>query len=417
MTNGNGGRYNAGGIFHVRSAPAGDARPRNVRVEALRLAAIIGISLFHTMMPWTSQALCGLDVGCGEIGEMLGSNPAMLVVLGGIAQLGAWGNHVFFMISGFYLVPALARRSTRPGYWRASALATERRVLAIVVSVALVAVFALAFDAWIVPLVNVRMVWQWTLGLEFVWLYAAFVAVAPVLAWVLRRVPAQARVVAVCVAVAVLVVLNGYIAFVSPGEAARGLTDWRKWMSAITYAVSFALAGIAGMGQAPSVEELPRRRRCWLTAAATVVVVLVAVEVACAVRGDVALLGALSYKSTSAAAMALAFLLLMACAMGAGDAGEDLSSASRGAGVSDCVAARVTTWLASGILGFYIVQSVFSSVVMDAGIQSVMGAVAFVGGGWALVVVAVVLSTVYVVAVAVLDGVIRRPLLRWMRLG
>ena len=50
---------------------------RNARVEALRLAAIVGISLFHTMMPWTAQALCDPAAGCSQIGDMLGSDPAV----------------------------------------------------------------------------------------------------------------------------------------------------------------------------------------------------------------------------------------------------------------------------------------------------------------------------------------------------
>ena len=104
---------------------------RNVRVEALRLAAIVGISLFHTMMPWTAQALCDPAAGCSRIGDLLGSEPAVLAVLGVIALMGAWGNHVFFMISGFYLIPSLARRSTQAGYWLDALRGTVRRVLVI----------------------------------------------------------------------------------------------------------------------------------------------------------------------------------------------------------------------------------------------------------------------------------------------
>ena len=91
---------------------------RNVRVEALRLAAIVGISLFHTMMPWTAQALCDPAAGCSWIGDLLGSEPAVLAVLGVIALMGAWGNHVFFMISGFYLIPVAGAPVHAGGYWR-----------------------------------------------------------------------------------------------------------------------------------------------------------------------------------------------------------------------------------------------------------------------------------------------------------
>ena len=397
---------------------------RNARVEALRLAAIVGISLFHTMMPGTAQALCDPAAGCSRIGDMLGSDPAVLAVLGVIALMGAWGNHVFFMISGFYLIPSLARRSTQAGYWLDALRGTVRRVLVIAVSVALVAVVALAFDAWVMPLVNVHLVWQWTLGIEFVWLYAAFVAVAPVLACLLRRVPARIRVAVACVLVVALVMVNGYVAFVSPGDAAtRGLADWRKWMSAITYAVSFAIAGVAGMSGAPRPADLPRWRRRWMKALAAVAAVVLTVEAVAAIRRDVTLIAQLSYKSTSAASMALAFLPVMVCASGSGGAGVDLARASREAGTSGSVAARAVAWLASGILGFYIVQSVFGTVAMDIAIQGLLADVtrwAASGGGAAglwLLAAGTAVSVGYVVVVAVLDGLIRRPVLRMLRLG
>ena len=355
---------------------------------------------------------------------MLGSDPAVLAVLGVIALMGAWGNHVFFMISGFYLIPSLARRSTQAGYWLDALRGTVRRVLVIAVSVVLVAVVALAFDAWVMPLVNVHLVWQWTLGIEFVWLYAAFVAVAPVLACLLRRVPARVRVAVACVLVVALVMVNGYVAFVSPGDAAtRGLTDWRKWMSAITYAVSFAIAGVAGMSGAPRPADLPRWRRRWMKALVAVAAVVLTVEAVAAIRRDVTLIAQLSYKSTSAASMALAFLPVMVCASGSGGAGVDLARASREAGTSGSVAARAVAWLASGILGFYIVQSVFGTVAMDIAIQGLLADVtrwAASGGGAAglwLLAAGTAVSVGYVVVVAVLDGLIRRPVLRMLRLG
>lgn len=411
-------------VAHTARAAHTPRAVRNVRVEAMRLAAIVGISLFHTMMPWTAQALCDPAAGCSQIGDMLGSDPTVLAVLGIIALMGAWGNHVFFMISGFYLIPSLARRSTQAGYWRDALRGTVRRVLVIAVSVVLVAVVALAFDAWVMPLVNVHLVWQWTLGIEFVWLYAAFVAVAPVLACLLRRVPARVRVAVACVLVVALVMVNGYVAFVSPGDAAtRGLTDWRKWMSAITYAVSFAIAGVAGMSRAPRPADLPRWRCRWVKALVAVAAVVLTVEAVAAMRRDVTVIAQLSYKSTSAASMALAFLLVMVCAAGPGGEGVDLARASRGAGTSGSMTARAVAWLASGILGFYIVQSVFGTVAMDVAIQGLLADVtrwAASGGGAAglwLLAAGTAVSVGYVVVVAVLDGLIRRPVLRMLGLG
>lgn len=251
-------------VAHTARAAHTPRAVRNVRVEAMRLAAIVGISLFHTMMPWTAQALCDPAAGCSRIGDMLGSDPAVLAVLGVIALMGAWGNHVFFMISGFYLIPSLARRSTQAGYWLDALRGTVRRVLVI----------------------------------------------------------AQ-----------------------------------------------------------------------------------------------------LSYKSTSAASMALAFLLVMVCASGSGGESVDLARASREAGASGSVAARAVAWLASGILGFYIVQSVFGTVAMDIVIQGLLADVtrwAASGGGAAglwLLAEGTAVSVGYVAVVAVLDGLIRRPVLRMLRLG
>ena len=251
-------------VAHTARAAHTPRAVRNARVEALRLAAIVGISLFHTMMPWTAQALCDPAAGCSRIGDLLGSEPAVLAVLGVIALMGAWGNHVFFMISGFYLIPSLARRSTQAGYWLDALRSTVRRVLVI----------------------------------------------------------AQ-----------------------------------------------------------------------------------------------------LSYKSTSAASMALAFLLVMVCASGSGGGSVDLARASREAGASGSVAARAVAWLASGILGFYIVQSVFGTVAMDIVIQGLLADVtrwAASGGGAAglwLLAAGTAVSVGYVAVVAVLDGLIRRPVLRMLRLG
>ena len=411
-------------VAHTARAAHTPRAVRNVRVEAMRLAAIVGISLFHTMMPWTAQALCDPAAGCSRIGDLLGSDPTVLAVLGIIALMGAWGNHVFFMISGFYLIPSLARRSKQAGYWRDALRGTVRRVLVIAVSVVLVAVVALAFDAWVMPLVNVHLVWQWTLGIEFVWLYAAFVAVAPVLACLLRRVPARVRVAVACMLVVALVMVNGYVAFVSPGDAAtRGLADWRKWMSAITYAVSFAIAGVAGMSGAPRPADLPRWRHRWMKALVAVSAVVLTVEAVAAIRRDVTLIAQLSYKSTSAASMALAFLPVMVCASGSGGGSVDLARASREAGTSGSVAARTVTWLASGILGFYIAQSVFGTVAMDVAIQGLLADAtrwAASGGGAAglwLLAAGTAVSVGHVAVVAVLDGLIRRPVLRTLRLG
>ena len=400
--------------------------PRNIRVESLRLAAIIGISLFHTMTPWTAQALCETNT-CSQAGEALASSPGIVTILGVIALLGSWGNHVFFMISGFYLLPSLARRSTRPRYWSEAAQSTFRRVLAIVVSVVFVALVALVFDRWVMPLVNVRLLWQWTLAIEFVWLYAAFIMMAPIVAWLMRRMTPRARVAVCSVLVIVVMALNVYVAFVAPGDvAARGLTDWRKWMSAITYVIGFVSAGAAGMMPAPRAERLPATRRHWVMLTVVIMLITVAVELWAAIRRDMPLIGQLSYKSTSPLAMALACTLVISCALGAASReDEDLATASCHTGLRRGVIGRVVGWLASGILGFYIVQSVFSVIAMDAGIQRILDATMRWGMirfgalevSLLLLAVAMALSVGYVLIVLAIDGWTRRPILRAVGLG
>ena len=118
------------------------ARARNLRIEALRLVAIAGIAIFHTFQPWFAAATDGTWQAA----------PPTLAALGLVSLLGALGNHVFFLVSGYFLVPRAARAAGEPGYWGAQARALGRRALLIGVSVALYATLALAVSAWVVPL-------------------------------------------------------------------------------------------------------------------------------------------------------------------------------------------------------------------------------------------------------------------------
>lgn len=81
----------------------GSKASRNTSIEALRLVAVAGIAIFHTFQ-WTFQAVC---TGLPEY--------APLVIfpysgaLGFINLLGCWANEVFFMISGYFLIPTAVR--------------------------------------------------------------------------------------------------------------------------------------------------------------------------------------------------------------------------------------------------------------------------------------------------------------------
>ena len=72
---------------------------RNTSIEALRLVAVAGIAIFHTFQ-WTFQAAC---IGVPEYVSLAAFPYSGL--LGFINQLGCWANEVFFMISGYFLIP------------------------------------------------------------------------------------------------------------------------------------------------------------------------------------------------------------------------------------------------------------------------------------------------------------------------
>ena len=104
---------------------------REPRVEALRLVAAASIAVFHTFMPWFYEL-----THCYGLGAYIVDNPVATPLLGFFNLLGAFGNNVFFFISGLFLVPAAARASFQDGYWaaqRAKSAARVKQMLATVV--------------------------------------------------------------------------------------------------------------------------------------------------------------------------------------------------------------------------------------------------------------------------------------------
>ena len=335
---------------------AGRRASRDPRIEALRLVAALGIASFHTFMPWF-DALTSQDATVAA----LAARPAAAAALGVVDLLGAYGNNVFFMISGLFLVPAAAKASDGAGYWGAQARKTARRSGSILAAVAFYAAIALFVSTCIVPNEDVavgKVDWL-TSGLEFIWVYLALTVLAPAIGWAWRRI--RRRGAAVCALLAAVFVLNAYIAFFSQVPDDAGFLDWRKLMSAVTYFAAFVT------GAYLSERRLSRRNaRAMLGAVAAVAVTA---ELACALAGELELMWDLSYKSTSLISFALAAASVafarseteldgarspMACTPGAG-------TQATGARPQDTLA-RLAVAAAPGILGFYIAQSNFSSV-------------------------------------------------------
>lgn len=392
--------------------PAGVARRRDVAVEALRLFAICGIALFHTFQPFFDSFAYHMgSVPTGWIGA------GSAFVLGLVSLLGAAGNCVFFMISGFYLLPRMRGQAGMPGYWTGQARTFCRRAAVILASIGFYALVGLVLQA-----LGARLFFpgrpfaSWLFGgLEFIWLYLVVLALAPVCAWAaarLGRKSASAGPLLVFVLCLCVVALNQWIAFADRGSFTRGLLDWRKLMSGATYLAAFLLAGL--MGQRRKKAARAAIPAFWTVLAAAIAAEAVAAMLAA--QGRVFLLGALSYKSTSALSfLSAAALLACACRHVLRHPAERLDE-------PEPRAAGIVRRLASSILGFYICQSLLfvpwhvfctqtlSRLVAPSRAPGHAAPLAFFLAGFAA-------SLLFALVLMAFDLLARRPLIRLLRLG
>lgn len=311
---------------------------REPRVEALRLVAAVAIAVFHTFMPWFYEL-----THCYGLGAYIVDNPIATPLLGFFNLLGAFGNNVFFFISGLFLVPAAARASLQDGYWAAQRAKSAARVKQMLATVVLYLALVLAVSTFIVPIEGVSLaklpsllVW-----LEFIWVYLALTALAPVIGWVWARLR-HPKAAAVAVIAAVFAV-NAYIAFFDMGDLDRELLDWRKLMSAVTYFAAF-VGGAA-------LAEVRLRPGTAAALLAAVVGVSLGVECKLAWSRELLLMYATSYKSTSALSFAMAAAAVLFARRNDGKKGTGLGLATR---------------FSPSILGFYILQSLTSPLWQPA---------------------------------------------------
>ncbi len=403
---------------------AGGAHTRLFAVEMLRVLAIVGIAVFHTFLP-AFESMMGRGALPMEPDAPISAVTGSLWATWLVAMLkfvGAWGNHVFFMISGYFLIPRMMRSSWNHGYWTSQARTTSRRVMSVLVTVAFYTLIMLVFDRFVTPVTSAGWMQWFALGLEFIWVYVLLVAFAPVLAWVLARIVRWNRKVLASVAVLAVVlvyILNAYVGFVCSSHGSFALLDWRKWMGAVSYGVSFALAGLIGCAARESgshgeaAELVPWwKRRCVWTLVMIVTFVVLGASVAWAVsRGDYALLYQMSFKSTSVFSFVLAVGSLMFAVCGKPTADSPVS--------------RLVQKLASGILGFYVVQSLagdawkpVSERAMAPFLANAAAASPIAHFGWmmAWLAVGIAFSVAFVAVVCVCDRLVRQPLLRAMKL-
>lgn len=337
----------------------GSKASRNTSIEALRLFAVAGIAIFHTFQ-WTFQAVC---TGLPEY--------ATLTVfpysgaLGFINLLGCWANEVFFMLSGYFLIPSAVRALQNGSSARGLVCKSFARLKKIVLPTLFYCAACLFVSMFVYPLpeISLHEIGWLTLGIEFIWVYAASVLFVPVIALIRQQIGSKRAPFVVALLVFTAFGINCYIA--ATANEAAGIVLWRKLMSAVTYLVAFIAAGemrfvLECHGNA-SGDQISKIVLIGLIAAT------IALELLLSANCQYDALWKLSYKSTSVISLILAVASVAAAALH--QPRHETSAAD-----------KTIVSLAAGTLAFYAIQSftcnvwrpIFDKAIytMAAGIQT-----------------------------------------------
>lgn len=359
---------------------------RNIPIEALRLVAVAGIAVFHTFQ-WTFQAVC---VGAVEYAPLAMSPYSG--VLGFINLLGCWANEVFFMISGYFLIASAASAWDGGATWKSQMQRTAQRLGKVVMPTAFYCLVALAWSTVVSPIPDVTLNTQYwyTLGLEFIWVYAATVFMAPLFGLAKSRLSKRSFTAAVIIIGILAFVVNGYLAAMSSTNG--GEFSWlQKIMSAATYVVAFLAGGLLrGITDSMDLDSARTLGKQTLIAVLAIVIIL---EGALSSTGNLAAMAILSYKSTSL----ISFVL---------SAASLLFAATRHNASSNPRVAGVIVTLSAATLGFYVMQSLTSSLWRP--IFNAMLANTLVGQDSPAIICIVtgtVISIVFALALLIIDAV------------
>ena len=215
----------------------GSKASRNTSIEALRLFAVAGIAIFHTFQ-WTFQAVC---TGLPEYAPL--AVFPYSGALGFINLLGCWANEVFFMISGYFLIPSAVRALQNGSSAQGLTLKSLDRLKKIVLPTLFYCATCLFVSMYVYPLpeISLHEIGWLTLGIEFIWVYAVSVLLVPVIAVIRQQIGSKRAPFVVALLVLATFGINCYIA--STANEAAGIILWRKLMSAVTYLVAFIAAG------------------------------------------------------------------------------------------------------------------------------------------------------------------------------
>lgn len=315
---------------------------RNISIEALRLIAVAGIAIFHTFQ-WTFQATY---IGVAEYAPLAVFPHSGL--LGFINLLGCWANEVFFMISGYFRIASAVRAWTDGAKWTSQIQRTTQRLGKVILPTAFYCLAALAWSTAVSPIpdVSFHSRYWYTLGLEFIWVYAATVCMAPLFGLAKSRLSQKSYTTTV-IAVGILAfVVNGYLAAMSTTSA--GEFSWlQKLMSAATYVIAFLIGGL--LRDVTDATDSDRAGTLGMRSLAAVLALATILEGALSFTGNLTAMATLSYKSTSLISFALAAASL-------------LFAATRRSASGNQWAAGVIVTLSTATLGFYVMQSLTSSL-------------------------------------------------------
>ena len=315
---------------------------RNISIEALRLVAVAGIAIFHTFQ-WAFQAVCA---GMPEYAPLVAFPYSG--VLGFINLLGCWANEVFFMISGYFLIASAARAWNDGATWASQMQRTVQRLGKVVLPTAFYCLVALAWSTTVSPIPDVSLAthYWYTLGLEFIWVYAATVCLAPLFGLAMSRLSKRGYTAAAIVVGILTFVVNGYLAAMN--STSSGEFSWlQKIMSAATYVVAFLIGGL--LRDVTDSMGSGRARALGSRSLIAVLAIAIVLESTLSFTGNLTAMATLSYKSTSLISFVLAAASL-------------LFAATRHSTSSNPRVAGVIVTLSAATLGFYVMQSLTSSL-------------------------------------------------------
>ncbi|MBQ5500490.1 MAG: acyltransferase family protein [Aeriscardovia sp.] len=365
-------------------------KARNLNIELLRCVAIFSIAIFHTFVPYFNA----LAYGAFSAGVSIGMKNSFIALfcMGLINFLGSLGNFIFYMISGFFLIPH-AIKELGAGFWIKQIRSICRRCIVIVGSVIVFAILTI-FLHFVCRMPSAKLNGIRWLGsdLEFIWLYLIFCILSPFVALLQSKWKRGWAAFLACVLVLTFL-CNAFIAFFSQGGVNHALDGWRKLMSAVTYFWGFCLAGLAG--EKGWSKNRKRSREIFLICLFSALIS----TFICALAQSWKMAGDLSFKSTSLISFGAALSLL-------------LLSASKEKKNSEFKAAKAITFFANGILGFYIFQSMLTSfwhllIFPVINSLSLPGFFPFV----ALFIFASLLTLIYTLILSAIGSWVRRPLL------